>query len=549
MANIAFTWRKNNSTGLMGSHVPVLSSNHNYRVAMGYKGIATGIPMTKTSHRVESSANAYFKWASKEFLYSTRLCWSGGVAPFKITLLEYPTGAYLGTGGVIQEMTRTVDPDVAGLYHHALPEKWATVSWQPGASDTGTKFFKAVVEDDLGNIIVFKWYTAIDETKFIHMDAVGGSDANPGTWLLPKQTFGAGHAMSGKIVCYKTAGSYQPTGSSTSLHNSANIAQTHIGLVDGVVFDMSVAQFGCSAVASDLAFINIELNGCVTANANARVFDMGSKVERAIWWKCRWKNVLNRGATSTDNPTCVMLWNLSGSSPTTLDLLPQYMHTHINFIECTTDPTVTVQMMVLFSTRYVCIENNAYVGPASMVTNNGGNAFHLKDGTSDASIRFNTASGNVSNGGNIGSGLISASNQAAYYCKNQEICYNRITTVNCYGIAVGGQSLVAGTGDRRPGSENVHIYRNTIIATTNNIGITVSNWLADDPFKIADNLIVTTSSTNIASTGASAVAFVATGDNAIKPLNYVDGNGKIAAVNKSTSLGRVGAEIASTIVT
>lgn len=543
--NLAAWWRDTGTGKLQWDFIPSDPSLL-YRTAPSYTPVDTGFTMVATSHLQESGDDAYHKWASTKFTHQSRLCWFGGQAPFRITMLESPATSYIGVSGKTQSMTQSLDATVPLVYNHLLPNEWAVVSWSPTVGDVGTSaFFKILVEDNKGDKLAFRFSVEVDDSKFVFVDGVSGNDSNAGTWDLPKLTFDNARAQTGKIAAYKTAANYPVVDGDAS--NSSGYVKSHIGLVDGVEFNTTAEQFGASSAASDLAYINITFNGSVNSNANCKVLSFGSKTERSTFWKCKFKNV-NVGTVGNDNPACMFFGNQAGAQDSAPTLPASHANNYLNVIACEKDNSVLTQLFTMFSTRYVCVEENKLYCPAVATVSNGGSGMNFKASGNYISCRFNYGEGAVSNGDSLGTGLINFANQASYQCKFQEACYNVLRPITGRGISFQGGGTASGGAGQSVGVEDIYCYRNTIISQNDSIPMAIAWYPAgQELINVADNLLVSANGTNIA-VWSYPNGYTLIGDNSNKPQSYVDASYKLAAANRPTKLGIVGSEIASTLV-
>lgn len=543
--NLAAWWRDTDTGKLQWDFIPSDPSLL-YRTAPSYTPVDTGFTMVATSHLQESGDDAYHKWASTKFTHQSRLCWFGGQAPFRITMLESPVTSYIGVSGKTQSMTRSLDETVALVYNHMLPTNWAVVNWAPTAGDIGSSgFFKILVEDNNGDMLVFRFSVEVDDSKFVFVDGVSGNDSNAGTWDLPKLTFDNARAQTGKIAAYKTAANYPVVDGDAS--NSSGYVKSHIGLVDGVEFNATAEQFGASSAASDLAYINITFNGSVTANANCRVMNYGNKTDRSTWWKCKFKNV-SVGTVGNDNPACMFFGNQAGAQDSAPTLPASHANNYLNVIACEKDNSVLTQLFTMFSTRYVCVEENRIFCPSTATVSNGGTGLNFKASGNYISCRFNYGEGAVSNGDALGTGLINFANQASYQCKYQECCYNVLRPIGSRGISFQGGGTTSGAVGQTIGIEQVYCYRNTIISQNDGTPVAIARWPAgQEAITLANNLLVSAGATSIYTAGTSG-GYTSVGDNSNHPQSYADAQYKLTAANRPTMLGIVGAEIASTLV-
>lgn len=536
----------NRVSGKLRSLYPALNPINVYKTASAYTPTITPFQMRATTMLPKSGADAYHKWASTKFQYKARVAWTGGQPPFRVTLVDGPDGMTMGASGLEQTMTRTLDGSAIGVYYHTLPANNFTVLWSPSAGDSGTtNLVMIMVEDNAGSLLLFRYYVTVDDTKYIFVDASAPDDTGTGTWASPKKLFSSAHNNPNKICAYKD-GTYAVTFG--GLNNSDNKVRNHIGIGSNVVFDMTAQQFGASTSATDIAFINIEFNGCLSATANPRVFNMNGKTDRIIFFGCRWESV-NKGTTGNDNPACIFFGNLGSGGPT--PALPLSLsHTNITLAECSVDTSVSVQQIVCFSVTGVLVEQCTATMPTTAISSNGGYWLHMKDSCNQATIRYCVGTGSVDNG--AGNGFIGFSNQTAYHCGQQEVICNTLYTNNASGVVFNLQALIAGnTGiGQNIGAVNQRVVRNTLISTTSGAPMSMARWAAlagMQPVTIQDNLLVTAGATTVGFSGNSD-GYTLVGDNTKRALSDVDGSYKLTGSLRISSLGKVGAEIASTLV-
>lgn len=539
-------WARNPGTGKLQWDFIPSDPSLLYRTAPSYTPVDTGFTMVATSHLQESGDDAYHKWASSKFTYKSRLCWFGGQAPFRITMIESPATSYIGVSGKTQSMTRSLDETVALVYNHVLPTDWAVVSWPVTPAELGTTgFFKILVEDNKGDQLIFRFSVNADDSKFIFVDGISGNDSNSGSWDLPKMTFDNARVQTGKIAAYKTAANYPVVDGDAG--DLSGFVKSHIGLVDGVEFNTTAEQFGASSAASDLAYINITFNGSVSANANCRVMYYGNKTDRSIWWKCKFKNVAV-GTNGGDNPACMFFGNQAGAQDSAPTLPASHANNYLNVIACEKNTSVLTQLFTMFSTRYVCVEENKMYCPSTATVSNGGTGLNFKASGNYISCRFNYGEGAVSNGDSLGTGLINFANQASYQCKYQECCYNVLRPIGSRGISFQGGGTQAGGAGQTTGIEQIYCYRNTIISQNDGTPIAIARWPAgQEAITVANNLLVSAGATSIHTSGTTG-GHTLVGDNSNHPQSYADAQYKLTAANRPTMLGIVGAEIASTLV-
>lgn len=538
----------NRVSGKLRSLYPALNPSNAYKTATAYTPTISPFMMRPTTMLPESGADSYHKWASTKFQYKARVAWTGGKPPFRVTLVNCPSGMTMGSSGFEQTMTRTLDLFAPSVYFHTLAANNCAVLWTPSAGDAGTtNLVMIMVEDNEGSLLLFRYYVTVDDTKFIFVDAAAPDDTGTGTWASPKKLFSSAHNNANKICAYKE-GTYAVTFG--GLNNSDNRVRSHIGIGSNVVFDMTAQQFGTSSSAADIAFVNIEFNGCLSATANPRVFNMNGKTDRILFWGCRWKSV-TKGTVGSDNPACIFFGNL-GSGGTTPTLPLSLSHTNITLSDCSVDTSVSVQQIVCFSVTGVLIEQCTGDMPTTAINSNGGCWLHMKDSCNQTTVRYCTGTGSVNNG--AGDGFIAFSNQTAFHCDQQEVLCCTLSINDAYPIAFNKQALVAGnTGiGQNIGAVNQRVVRNTFISTTSYAPVVMARWGAlagMEPVVIQDNLLVTDSAGGVIDSGGSnSDGYTLVGDNTKRATSNVDGSYKLTGSLRVSSLGKVGAEIASTLV-
>lgn len=513
------------------SRYPQTALNAEYRAHPDYQSIDTGFKMTANNPRADSGVDAYHLWATPDALYQARLCWTGGKAPFKITLVHSPVNAYIGSSGKVSQFTESEDAVVPGLFTQTRESNINTITWQPTVDQIGQSFkFTAAVEDVTGDTLVFSWYAMVDPTRFVIVDSVNGSDANPGTFASPLQSFEVAHGHSNKIVLLKD-GVYVVTGIASALDDINNTARSFIGLGTNVVLNMNQAQFGVSSLSNDITFINVEFSGNINGSNN-RIFNIGGIVRRPLWWRCRWSNV-TVGSSGIDNPSCIFFANLGGSAAG-VQLPLASSHSNITIAECSVDSSVRCQMVVTFASSGVLVEDcHAMYGVN--VYSNGSHFIHIKDQSCDVTIRFNSCEGIT------GDSAIQIGNQSAWHCHRTEVCYNLIKNTGEAAIRWNVQNTVAGDPNvgQSIGATRQYCYRNTLIGTTDLFQI--PHWLGtSEPVNVSDNLCITPAVSIVTASG-----YVLLGDNTSKAATVVKVNGKVDDAYRSALVGRVGAEIAS----
>ena len=544
----------NSIAGRSQGSYPELNPNQSYLTAAGYTPVTPSAPIEFTTFK---SSNGYHAFASTDFEYRAYVGIIGGRAPYRYSVFGLP-GATIGASGNEQTMQRTLDAIGGGVYAHNFPINHNTIRKTFDAGQNGQTFNVTVlVEDSSGKAAVQTYSLTVDNGKFVVVDGTVADDSGAGTWVAPKKTFAAAHVNNGKICVYKTAGTYAVTFG--GLNNSDNRSRQHIGLVPGVVFDMSTQQFGCSTKSDDVAFINIEFNGSVVSNTNCRVFWMTGKTDNAIWWGCRWRNV-RLGTVANDNPCCIALMSLSnppGTNPTTgvgsvRDLPDTHAHQNITVVECNADQTVDSALLDVFGVTAICAEKNTchYQIPYATVggVSNGSIFLHFKDGCRKAYARFNVCAD-----GDFAISPISFSNQRAFFCDEQEASFNIIRWSGGAGISFNRQALIDGDtaqGQRR-NAENTRCIRNTFISTSNGV-IEFLRWAGsgstNQPVVVEGNLVATSNATILSSTTTADGGATLVGVNAKLAASDFDANMKLTGAARVTHLGKAGGEIASTEV-
>lgn len=547
----------NPATGLLDPTYVQPNPDNSWKIASAYQYTTTPFEMEMVTLRRDSGADAYHKFASVNWEYKAYIGWKGGKPPFRITLLEYPTGASIGSSGFEQTMVRTLDSIGGMVYSHTIPTEANTIKWQPQPIDVGqTRKFKILIEDSAGAQKTNTHYVTVGESKFVYVDINAVDDSGAGTWAASKKTFNAAHNNSGKICVYKTAGTYAVTFG--GLNDSDNRVRSHIAITGGVVFDMTAQQFGSSTPSTDLAFVNIEFSGVVPTEQNANTFKLSGKTSRALWWGCRWRNI-TLGTVATDNPACIILRGL-GNPPDTdiygrgsyLNLPSSYSHYDIAVVQCDVDATVDSQQIVAFSATRCLWEYNTASYKATYVTvggnNNGSNWLHCKDSVSQVTARFNVCS----EGGFLTGGII-FTNQRGWWCNEQEMLFNVTKWSQGTGTSWNRQALYAGdTGaGQRVGAENTRCIRNTFISGGSGV-VEFLRWgemtgLAQ-PVIFEGNLVATTASSIYSVETQSQGGYTSVGINQKLAASDFDAQLKLTGTARSTHLGKQGAEIASTSV-
>ncbi len=543
-----------NIAGRTQGSYPATNPNRNYLTAAAYTPVTESFPIEFTTMQ---SANGYHAFASTHFEYKAYVGFIGGRAPYRVSVFGLP-GAIIGASGNEQTMQRTLDSIGGGVYRHDFPTNFNTIRWTPTVGQIGSTFNVTVlVEDSGGKAAVMTYQVLVDNTKFIFVDGTVADDSGAGTWAAPKKTFAAAHTNNGKICVYKTAGTYAVTFG--GLNNSDNRSRQHIGLVSGVVFDMTDQQFGAGTKSDDVAFIDITFDGSVVTNKNCRIFDMNGKVDNAIWWGCRWRNV-SVGTESGDNPACVALMSLgnpAGTNPITgvgsvRDLPDSHSHRNITIAECDSDITVQSQMVTIFGTVGVCAEKNTCNYPIPYVsgsfTSNGAQFINFKDGCTKVAARFNVCAG-----GDFAIAPICFLNQRAFWCNQQEASYNITKWSGGAGISFNRQALVDGdtVQGQRKNAENTRCIRNTFISTTSGV-IEFLRWEGaggtNQPVVVEGNLVATSSASIFSSNTTTDGGATLVGVNAKLASSDFDAGLKLVGSARVTHLGKQGAEIASTLV-
>lgn len=545
---ISLAWPRNPLQNVLDSSYYIPNPDGSWLITSDYQYETTPFQMEMVTLKTNSGPDAYHKFASTNWTYRAYVGWRGGKPPFRVTLLEAPQGASIGNSGLVQVMSRTEDGQLPNVMNHAFIQETNTIKWTPSLADVGlTRKFKVQIEDSVGQQIVNTHYVTVDESKFIYADVNAVDDTGAGTWTTPKKTFAAAHNNAGKICIYKTAGTYNVTFG--GLSNYENRSRNHIAIVPGVIFDMTTEQFGAGSQCSDLAFIGIEFNGCITTNPQVRVFNNGGKTDRALWWGCKWRNVTT-GTIGNDNPACIALMSLGSPSGTPRDLPSSHLHEDIAVVQCDVDSTVDIQQITMFGTNRTLVEfNTASYKPTVTLSvaghNNGSSWIHHKDGNSKATARFN-----VCNSGGFNLGPLIFSNQRGWFCNEQEMLFNFIRIYQGSLVSFNRQHLVAGNvaAGQRLGPENTRCIRNTLISTGSN-QVEFIRWggptALDESTVFENNIVVTTASNIHTSQALPHNAFINVGINQKLTLSDVNAQHKLTGTARVTHLGKQGAEIAS----
>jgi hypothetical protein len=394
---------------------------------------------------VDTFAYASHRKASTNHTYRTRVTIQGGEMPFKMELVTAPAGAT-----IVGEFTRANDPIVAGMILHSRPDDYGEVSW-PNATGTGT--FEVLVTDQSGATVTVEWTAETDDTAFVYLDAVDGSDAADGSFATPLKTFNVGlwkssdvdSTYANKIVCYKT-GTYQINAASSGDYAAIDAGikpRGHIAIESGVIFDMSTGHFYCNT--DNIAFYDVVFDACYALADNCRIIEISSKGENFFFDTLTFQNHTTAGTNPTDNPACIETRDASSFA------------NNISVINVINETTTLFQQTCFFSSKNILIEGCSAVD-INHQTPNAPRWQHIKDDCWDVSIRFchGTATDATE--------LISMSNQQSVglLAANQEVCYNYVEGSGYIveGATIGWNQAAVQVGIGN--AANTHEYRNTV---------------------------------------------------------------------------------------
>lgn len=404
-----------NQGGKLESGYYTPSPDNSWRIDTAYR-LANSFDMVPVHPRpmAETHTMAYYKWANTSMDYTVRLSWFGGEGPYRVTLLQSPTAAYIGDSGKVQTWSRSpVIGTVPLMYRHDKPNKMNLITCPFTAGDIGQTFtFRAVVESQSNDPIFFDWTVTVDNTKFRWFDVVNGADGNAGTFASPYANFPYGYNLANAqnyINVYKP-GTY-------AIHNGTpgNAAamdtthcRDHICYGSGVKWNFDNGFI--SAGTPYLSFIGMETEGGLPTmqSGNIRQFNLSAR-STGLHMRGMTFNTNVTGNSFADNPCAVMTWDQSPAGS---------YHDYISIVDCTQANTSKYAMAILFSTRNSVDENNYCNGMHAEALTNTAMVFHYKDGNFNNSSRFNNYTAAT------GNGILHVSNQSVADCGNMDINFS-----------------------------------------------------------------------------------------------------------------------------
>lgn len=413
---LTFDSGANPANGKFESGFVAINPDNSWRIASEYRLQRTDT-LAMVTHLSSSGTMAAWRWASSNHKYVSRLGFRGGEPPFRVSILQGPSGATVGGTSTTQTWTRTqsvVDPS---LYIHSMPTNMNEIHWQPSAGDVGTtKKFRVRVESADDQVIEHTFYVAVDNSKFYYFSQTG-SDSNTGLFGSPWLTFGKGYSTAGgqnRIHCYYS-GTYQVhngTAGNAAAFDATHCA-SHIGLESGVTFNVDTGSF--SGGTSDITIYNVTVTGGDPnmQSGNVRQFNLTNKSDRATFWKVTGNTNVVGIQTTADNPAGIFFADLTS---------PAY-HENVAIMDCVQPATAKTQLTVFFQVKNSLIENLTSLSP-SISTSNGPLVFGLKDGVLNCTVRMCDISASTPNL------LIHLYSQDWASCGNIDMHYCRLINQN-----------------------------------------------------------------------------------------------------------------------
>jgi len=278
---------KDSSTKVLRSDYIAINPDNSWRIATQFR-LDHSYDMVAVHPRAsDADGMAYFKWADTKSNYKCRVSWFGGEPPYRLTMLNGPSGATIG-GSAVQVFTRTLDATVSGMYVHTVPNNFAEIDWLPSVGQHGNTYsFSILVEDQAGRTLLIPWSTTVDDTKFKYFDSASGNDSNSGTFELPYKTIAFGFALtnSNNYIFKLKNGSY-PLNQSTA----SNKCRSIIGIGSAAVLDTSAG--GISGNFDDFAIINCDIDGSPVTSGHFKPINVQSRSRRIVFHKLRFKNIV-----------------------------------------------------------------------------------------------------------------------------------------------------------------------------------------------------------------------------------------------------------------
>lgn len=397
----------------------------------------------------ETLSTAYHRKAHTGRTYRIPVGVRGGCWPYRYEIISGPAGAT-----IMQELVREVD-GATGKTLHKIVDDYGVVTLDTSGMSDGDPFsFTVRVTDQLGTSVDLTWSGAVDNAAFVFVDSVAGSDTNAGTQAAPLQTFANGlwknsdadNTYAGKIaVCSGTMDINAGTLDTSPILNSAVKPVAYVS-DRPCTFNMSRGHFRTGNTLNDPLFIGIDFDGSRSDLPNNRIFNFTNIVNRPVFFECSWDNN-TVGTVGNDNPGCLCFMGVGST-----------LHSYIFVSKCELCSNAKAQLLVTFDSNHVLVERNTGES-LSIPASNGDKALHLKDDTSNLTVRANTFIGTT------GLSMIQVSNQNTLtpLIENQEVCYN--TVIHSTG---GGQNgaIFWNAQSTSPDGQNTHDYRNTVISLT-----------------------------------------------------------------------------------
>jgi len=504
--------------GRSESGFPAINPNNNWRIAAPFR-LHRVDTMRQLTHKPESGAYAFWRWASTKHPNTKRPAWQGGHPPFRVTVFRDGVSESEITWVRTQSV---VDPT---KYDHTYPTYGYDHTFQPDLAENGTTInYSYLIESQDGQALVIRAPTQVDNSRFKYFaQTPAGNNANAGTFEAPYETFGYGYASVANahtyIYCYK-AGTYNVhngTVMNDAAFNSTH-CKSHIGIEPGVIMDVSTGHF--SNGASDISIAKFAVIGGRADRADVRQFDLSAQCVRFSAHGI--VSLTVQGLTGGDNPSGFMFWNLTS---------PAY-HEDIAFTDCVLAAGSTAQFATFFQCKNAVIENFRSDSVAA-TANNGAQHIYPKDGCLNFTIRHCELVGSAGNGGMLG-----VASQDWESCGNIDIHFCKIVNLLSGAATVSRWNLAVDlAGEQKP--QDYYIQRCDVDAYQTS-PFTFENY-EEVGYPVNYSAIRWESTSSTFNNGADAGGGVSVGETTVK----------VADINtySADDLGIRGYKISSTLVT
>ncbi len=450
----------------------------------------------------ETGTSARHRFAHPNMEYEIPIGVQGGAWPFKYELLQAPSGAVIG--------------EVYG------DDNYGSISWL--APNSGTFLFEVRITDQDLNTINATWQVSVDATMFVFIEdgytgtKVGTIDQpleNIADWYLGDENDAT---YLNKIIVLRN-GNYDLIGDPSSNGNVRLKTSTKTGSIIAYPDEIPIVDCSTAKILTDngsmkdlfIAGIRWE-NGRQDVN-NAHFFWAVGDVSRATWWRNHFHN-LGPGIVGNDNTSTVFV-------SSTASVKENILYKGNTLTEINTRAG-NGSYIDVYATNYLLIEQNT----ASNSEVDYG--FWAKSTLAYITIRANTAIDNV-----LGR-QITVGNARAGASYN-EVCWNnvKVPNNNNNGVALlmsGGNSFAGITYSN-------HVYRNTFVGHSAWV-----RFLGAENYKVDGNVVVANG--NLARWNTSIMdELIVSNLTTNGSEDFVDANGKLKGVYRSTSLGTHGHEV------